>query len=157
MLCGVLVIALALPLLQTSPAHGQADILEVHDTLDDLDNRAGSIAPTAAQKTIANNLKATVRWNRFGTPQSMIKYGGYLAVASIAVALAIPSAGAGICSGSLVPDSILIPWGRRGGSCFRRWCCSPATESVRGWSPAERRHKLASRPSSPFRSCSHRR
>ncbi len=79
---GVLVIALALPLLQTSPAHGQGDILEVHDTLDDLDNRAGSIAPTAAQKTIANNLKATVRWNRFGTVQSMIKYGGYLASVS---------------------------------------------------------------------------
>jgi extracellular elastinolytic metalloproteinase len=47
--------------------------------LDDFDARAGSVAPSATQKNIANNLGAHVRWNRFGTPASLIKYGGYLA------------------------------------------------------------------------------
>jgi extracellular elastinolytic metalloproteinase len=47
--------------------------------LPDRDFRAGSISPTAAQRTAVQNLGAAVRWNRFGTPQSLIKYGGWLA------------------------------------------------------------------------------
>ena len=47
--------------------------------LSDKDFRTGSIQPSATQKSRAAQLGATVRWNRFGTPQSLIKYGGYLA------------------------------------------------------------------------------
>ncbi|HWS55500.1 MAG TPA: M36 family metallopeptidase [Pyrinomonadaceae bacterium] len=61
-----------------APAFGQAQILDIHEPLRDVDRR-GTVAPTAAQKTIVANLRAAVRWNRFGTPQSLIKYGGFLA------------------------------------------------------------------------------
>ena len=47
--------------------------------LEDADFRTGSVAPSATQKTIAKNLGANVVWNRFGTPASLINYGGYLA------------------------------------------------------------------------------
>ena len=46
--------------------------------LPDKDFRAGSIQPTLAQRNRAIQLGATVRWNKFGTPQSLIKYGGWL-------------------------------------------------------------------------------
>jgi uncharacterized repeat protein (TIGR01451 family) len=45
----------------------------------DKDFRTGSVAPTSAQLTRVNQLGAKARWNRFGTPQSLIKYGGWLA------------------------------------------------------------------------------
>src|SRR5687768_7414712 len=47
--------------------------------LSDKDFRAGSIQPTSAQITRVSQLGATVRWNKWGTPQSLIKYGGWLA------------------------------------------------------------------------------
>ena len=47
--------------------------------LEDADTRVGSVAPTAAQLSAVSGLGATARWNRFGTPQSLIRYGGYLA------------------------------------------------------------------------------
>ncbi|MBA2639071.1 MAG: M36 family metallopeptidase [Nocardioidaceae bacterium] len=47
--------------------------------LDDLDNRAGSVAPSAAARDRVTALGAQVEWNQFGTPASLIKYGGYLA------------------------------------------------------------------------------
>ncbi len=47
--------------------------------LEDVDTRVGSVAPTAAQLSAVSGLGATARWNRFGTPQSLIRYGGYLA------------------------------------------------------------------------------
>jgi hypothetical protein len=47
--------------------------------LADRDFRTGSIQPSAAQKSAVNSLGASVRWNRFGTPQSLIRYGSYLA------------------------------------------------------------------------------
>ena len=47
--------------------------------LADLDNRTGSLAPTATQQDIAEDLGAHVVWNRFGTPASLIDYGGFLA------------------------------------------------------------------------------
>jgi len=46
---------------------------------DDVDDRAGRVVPSAAQRASADALDATVRWNRFGTPQSLIRYDGYLA------------------------------------------------------------------------------
>jgi extracellular elastinolytic metalloproteinase len=44
-----------------------------------LDTRSGSVAPTSAQRSTVAQLGAVVRWNRFGTPSSLIKYGGFLA------------------------------------------------------------------------------
>ena len=62
-----------------SPALGQAQIFEATPGLPDFDARTGSVAPTFEQIQIADSIGATARWNRFGTPQSVIKYGGYLA------------------------------------------------------------------------------
>src|SRR5687768_10300157 len=50
----------------------------INPTLSDKDFRAGIIKPTAAQVSAVNALGAKVRWNRFGTPQSLIKYSGWL-------------------------------------------------------------------------------
>ena len=47
--------------------------------LDDLDNRAGSVAPSAAAKARVRSLGARVEWTQFGTAASLIKLGGYLA------------------------------------------------------------------------------
>ena len=44
-----------------------------------MDNRAGSVAPSAAASDIVRAMGARVEWNQFGTPASLIKYGGYLA------------------------------------------------------------------------------
>lgn len=46
---------------------------------DDFDAREGSVAPSAEQESIVSGLGAHITWNKFGTPQSLIKYGGYLA------------------------------------------------------------------------------
>ncbi|MBA2565926.1 MAG: peptidase M36, partial [Gemmatimonadetes bacterium] len=73
---------LSWPLLAASSGgalHGQAQILDAHTPLANLDTRAGLVQPTAAQKSIVNGLGASVRWNRFGTPASLVKHGGYLA------------------------------------------------------------------------------
>ncbi|HEX8649767.1 MAG TPA: M36 family metallopeptidase [Pyrinomonadaceae bacterium] len=69
----------ALALLQPGRAFGQAKILDVHDKPADFDARVGKIAPTSAQLAIVSNLGAEARWNRFGTPHSLIKHGGFLA------------------------------------------------------------------------------
>src|ERR671910_1175255 len=42
------------------------------------DARSGSVAPSSAQRSVVAQLGAQVRWNRFGTPSSLIKYGGFL-------------------------------------------------------------------------------
>ncbi len=62
-----------------APALGQARILRVHEALPNLDARTGTVQPGADQKGIVNALGASARWNRFGTPASLIRYGGYLA------------------------------------------------------------------------------
>ncbi len=48
-------------------------------SLRDIDTRTGTVLPSGAQLSAVSAMGATARWNRFGTPQSMIKYGGYLA------------------------------------------------------------------------------
>jgi len=45
----------------------------------DVDRRQGRRAPTPAQEAAAADMAAAVRWNDFGTPQSLIRYDGYLA------------------------------------------------------------------------------
>jgi extracellular elastinolytic metalloproteinase len=45
----------------------------------DFDARTGQVAPLAAQLAKVSSLGATATWNRFGTPHSLIRYGGFLA------------------------------------------------------------------------------
>ena len=75
----VLVATTAAALLVPASALAIGQIVPAHEGLKDIDTRTGQIQPTAEQRQIAQSLGTTVRWNRFGTPQSMIKYGGYLA------------------------------------------------------------------------------
>ena len=56
-----------------------ANILDNQQGLPDLDARTGTVAPTNAQLSLVRSMGANATWNRFGTPQSLIKYGGYLA------------------------------------------------------------------------------
>ncbi|MBA2568421.1 MAG: M36 family metallopeptidase, partial [Actinobacteria bacterium] len=70
----------AMSVLVPASAFGNAALHEHQDALSDLDVRAGSVAPTAAQRDAAEALGGvTLRWNRFGTPQSLVRHGGYLA------------------------------------------------------------------------------
>ena len=69
----------AVGLLLPGLALGAGQTLEIHEPLPDYDARTGSIAPTSAQLSLVSGMGATARWNVFGTPQSLTKYGGYLA------------------------------------------------------------------------------
>lgn len=60
-------------------AFAQARILDIHQGLVDFDSRTARVAPSGAQQTIVANLGAKATWNAFGTPQSLIKYGDFLA------------------------------------------------------------------------------
>jgi extracellular elastinolytic metalloproteinase len=53
--------------------------VEDHVHAGDVDNRTGTVQPTPAQQATAQSLGATVRWNRFGTPHTLIKHGGFFA------------------------------------------------------------------------------
>src|SRR5438093_2487519 len=68
--------------------------------LANLDARAGTVLPTAAQVAAANALNAHATWNRFGTPQSLINYNGYLATGvsgdAVTVAKSFISGNAGL-------------------------------------------------------------
>lgn len=56
-------------------------VADVRDSegLRDFDARQGRVAPSAGQKAAVRKLRADVSWNRFGTPQSLIRHRGYLA------------------------------------------------------------------------------
>ncbi len=54
-------------------------VLDVHNALPDLDTRVGSLPPSGAALAIVSSLGARAEWNRFGTPASVVKHGGYLA------------------------------------------------------------------------------
>lgn len=66
---------------QPAPEPAPAPAAPEHEHLDDLDTRAAApaIAPTAAQLDLVEQLDATARWTRFGTAQSLIRHGGFLA------------------------------------------------------------------------------
>src|SRR3954465_10492043 len=68
-------VALGLP----GAARGVGDILQTQQALPDLDARSGAVQPTAAQQAIVSSLGAHATWDQFGTPRSLINYGGYLA------------------------------------------------------------------------------
>jgi hypothetical protein len=70
------VVALLFPI----GARGQAQILDVNQGLPDLDSRAGTaVSPTSTQLSLVAGMGASASWNQFGTPQSLIKYGDFLA------------------------------------------------------------------------------
>lgn len=78
----LIVLALVLSVLSvTGPAAGVVEpIMGTADqSLADYDSRTGTVAPTSTQLSRASALGASVRWNRFGTPQSLMKGNGYLA------------------------------------------------------------------------------
>jgi len=75
-IAGALVLAV---LFLPHAAFGQAQIFEVQQGLPDFDSRTAVVQPTSQQLDIVSALSATARWNHFGTPQSLINYGGYLA------------------------------------------------------------------------------
>jgi len=64
------------------PAQGSA-VVQIDsvtgDEAESLDARRAVLQPTAGQEAAAEALGATVRWNRFGTPQSLISHGDFLA------------------------------------------------------------------------------
>src|SRR5215211_3073392 len=74
MLVAFAAVALALPPLSSAIVF----IGERHSELADFDSRSDA-QPTATQFAAANTLDAKVEWNRFGTPSSLLKYGGYVA------------------------------------------------------------------------------
>ena len=60
-------------------AFGQLNLWDAAQGLPDLDNRAGQVTPTAQQIALVDSLGARASWNQFGTVQTMLKYGGFLA------------------------------------------------------------------------------
>jgi hypothetical protein len=76
-----LAVALALAAAAVLPtaAFGAGDIHELRDALGDRDTRTGQVAPTEEQLRAAESLGASVSWNRFGTPASLVKDGDFLA------------------------------------------------------------------------------
>src|SRR5438093_1571464 len=74
------VAALMLAQLPPPAALAGGDIEDLHDEgLPDFDARTGVVTPSASQLALVDGLGATARWNSFGTPQSLIRYGSYLA------------------------------------------------------------------------------
>ena len=71
----------ALVLLAPPAALGQfhVDGVGSDGELADIDSRTASIAPSQAQLDAVADLGAVARWTDFGTPQSLIRYGGFLA------------------------------------------------------------------------------
>ena len=68
----------AVALLVPSSGLGVVQLSLDGDDHETFDSRTATLAPTAAQRAAAAALDAEVRWNRFGTPQSVIRYGGHL-------------------------------------------------------------------------------
>ena len=58
---------------------GQLNLWDGPQGLPNLDNRVGSLSPNADQLSRVQSLGAKVEWNKFGTVQAMLKYGGFLA------------------------------------------------------------------------------
>ena len=76
-----------LALLVPAATFGAGDIPEIHSAKSDFDARTGTVPPSAAQLSAVDALGAEARWNRFGTPSSLIDHDGLLATG-----LAAPSA-----------------------------------------------------------------
>ncbi len=80
----------ALAVLSPTPAFGQFQV-DRHDheaDLADVDTRRASIPPSQAQLDAVAELGAVARWTDFGTAQSLIRHGGFLASGIEAVSAA---------------------------------------------------------------------
>jgi hypothetical protein len=62
-----------------SNVYGLLNLRDAPQGLPDLDNRVGSVAPTAVQLSAVESLGARANWNRFGTVHTLLKDGGFLA------------------------------------------------------------------------------
>ncbi|MGH3115684.1 MAG: hypothetical protein ACRDQ2_00925, partial [Gaiellales bacterium] len=60
-------------------APGTAFASEGDAGLADLDARSGKVAPSATQLSTVESLGARASWNKFGTPKTLLKDGGWLA------------------------------------------------------------------------------
>ena len=67
--------ALVLP----ASAFAVAQMTVSSDGLRDFDVRSGAIAPTSAQRTAVERLRAAATWNQFGTPATLSRRGKFLA------------------------------------------------------------------------------
>jgi hypothetical protein len=67
-----------LMLLPTAPTYAFAQVAPGDGNIADFDARTGRVLPTSAQLSQVAALSAHVEWNAFGTPHSLIRYGGYL-------------------------------------------------------------------------------
>jgi extracellular elastinolytic metalloproteinase len=74
-------VRLALPAASLGVGQIQGEEPQILDgqQLRDYDSRTATVSPSAAQEAAAARLDATVRWNEFGTPQSVVRHGDYLA------------------------------------------------------------------------------
>ncbi len=72
------VLALLAVLLAPATARAVVHIENDSSMPAEFDSRTARVAPTAAQLAAANSLGASVTWNRFGTPASLTKHGGFL-------------------------------------------------------------------------------
>ena len=70
-------VQILLLLILSAPAHAIAANAGSFG-LNDKDFRSGVISPTSSQKSAVAALGAHASWTRFGTPASLIKYGGWL-------------------------------------------------------------------------------
>ena len=61
-----------------STAYAQANILDNHAALPDLDARTDVVAPSQVQQAIVADLGAAVSWNQFGTPKTLSRDGDFL-------------------------------------------------------------------------------
>lgn len=57
---------------------GIVDIEDLWRHAPDVDTRVRVLQPTPGQLAMVTKLQANATWNQFGTPRSLIKYGGYL-------------------------------------------------------------------------------
>ncbi len=72
-------LAVVLGVLAAYAAISVTPAIATGEVLGDLDNRSGSLEPTAQQRQMVTNMGAIAEWSSFGTPSSVVKPNGYLA------------------------------------------------------------------------------
>ena len=80
-ICALAVAGAACLALLAAPPGGRAIVFLDDEAvqLPDFDSRTAVVEPTAAQLDAVSALGASATWNSFGTPQSLVKSGGFLA------------------------------------------------------------------------------
>jgi len=78
---GLVLVAVGLALTAPGSAFGVGVVHEhaAEGDVRDLDNRAGTVAPTSEQREAVRRLDARVEWSAFGTPASLFSVEGFLA------------------------------------------------------------------------------